>query len=64
MKFNLKLLGLGLVIILIIVIYFMSLPGCEYYINNKKVNKNDFFRLKGSANSSTCNANYGNVCGC
>ena len=61
MKFNLKLLGLGLGI-LIIFIYFMSLSGCEYYINNKKVNKQDYFRLKGSANSSSCNANFVNVC--
>ena len=62
MKLDLKLLGLGLG--LIIVIYFMSVSGCEYNINNKKVNKQDYFRLKGSANSSSCNAKFLNVCGC
>lgn len=62
MKLDLKLLGLGLG--LIIVIYFMSVSSCEYYINNKKVNKQDYFRLKDNANSSRCNAKFLNVCGC
>ncbi len=42
----------------------MSVSGCEYYINNKKVNKQDYFRLKDNANSSSCNANFINVCEC
>ena len=63
MNFNLKFI-LPLLLVSITVIYFVSLSSCEYYINNKKVNKQVYFKMKGSANSSRCNAKYVNVCEC
>ena len=62
MKQNLKYLGIGILIFAII--YFISLSSCEYRINNKKVNKEDYLRLKNKSNSNKCIARFANVCSC
>lgn len=62
MKNNLKYLGIGILVISII--YFVSLSGCEYQINNKKVSKEDYLRLKDKSNSNKCVAKFLNVCSC
>tara|TARA_A100001015_G_scaffold321546_1_gene452881 strand:+ start:1384 stop:1569 length:186 start_codon:yes stop_codon:yes gene_type:complete len=61
MKKNLKYLGIGILIFSII--YFISLSACEYQINDKKVNKEDYLRLKNKSNSK-CIARFANVCSC
>ena len=62
MKKHLKYLGIGILIFAII--YFISLSGCEYQINNKKVSKDDYLRLKNKSNSRKCIARFANVCSC